>query len=446
VDPLILGLVGFACALLLLVLRVPIAFSLAGVSSTFILLFFAMRNGGFDIVNAVAPTLSMVSSNTFALVHSYDLSMIPLFVLLGHISYHTGITTDIYHAARVWLKRLPGGVAMASVFGCGGFSAITGSSIACASAMGKICVPEMLRMGYDKRLATSTVAVGGTLGSLIPPSVLFIVYGIFTEMSVSRLFMAGVIPGLISLFGFLVVIYIWVKRNPEVAPVDDSILEKGDRRKAAIRCWPAMLLFTIIIGGIYGGLFTATEAAAISAFAVIMIGSLQKRLNWQQFILSIKDTCTQTTSIFFIAAGAKIFVGFVALTGMAPALVGLVEGADVSLWLLMVMIAGVYLLLGMFLDPLGIMVLTLPFLIPMVDGYGLDLIWFGVVVIKLLEISLITPPVGLNVFVIASVTKPSVAVYDIFMGVVRFLIMDVVVLIAIIAFPILSLLLPNIMM
>ncbi|WP_236613733.1 TRAP transporter large permease [Paraglaciecola psychrophila] len=388
----------------------------------------------------------MVSSNTFALVHSYDLSMIPLFVLLGHISYHTGITTDIYHAARVWLKRLPGGVAMASVFGCGGFSAITGSSIACASAMGKICVPEMLRMGYDKRLATSTVAVGGTLCSLIPPSVLFIVYGIFTEMSVSRLFMAGVIPGLISLLGFLVVIYIWVKRNPEVAPVDDTILEKGERRKAAKRCWPAMLLFTIIIGGIYGGFFTATEAAAVSAFAVIVIGSIQKRLNWSQFILSIKDTCTQTTSIFFIAAGAKIFVGFVALTGMAPALVGLVEGADVSLWLLMIMIAGVYLLLGMFLDPLGIMVLTLPFLIPMVDGYGLDLIWFGVVVIKLLEISLITPPVGLNVFVIASVTKPSVAVYDIFMGVARFLVMDIVVLIAIIAFPILSLLLPNFMM
>lgn len=445
-DPLILGLVGFACALFLLVIRVPIAFSLAGVSSAFIFLFFAMRHGGFDIGSAVDPTLSMISSSAFDLVHSYDLSMIPLFVLLGHIAYHTGITTDIYHAARVWLKRLPGGVAMASVFGCGGFSAITGSSIACASAMGKICVPEMLRMGYDKRLATSTVAVGGTLGSLIPPSVLFIVYGIFTEMSVSRLFMAGVIPGLLSLVGFLVVIYIWVKRNPAVAPVDDAILEKGERRKAAIRCWPAMLLFTIIIGGIYGGLFTATEAAAISAFSVIVIGSLQKRLNWSQFLLSIKETCTQTTTIFFIAAGAKIFVGFVALTGMAPALVGLVEGADLSLWLLMVMIAGVLLLLGMFLDPLGIMVLTLPFLIPLVDGYGLDLIWFGVVVIKLLEISLITPPVGLNVFVIASVTKPKVAVYDIFMGVARFLVMDIMVLIAIITFPILSLLLPRLMM
>ncbi|MBB18078.1 MAG: C4-dicarboxylate ABC transporter permease [Rickettsiales bacterium] len=444
-DPLMLGLVGFACALILLVLRVPIAFCLAGISAIFILLFFAMRDGGFDIANAIAPTLTMVSANTFDLVHSYDLSMIPLFVLLGHIAFHTGITTDIYHAARVWLKRLPGGVAMASVFGCGGFSAITGSSIACASAMGKICVPEMLRIGYDKRLATSTVAVGGTLGSLIPPSVLFIVYGIFTEMSVSKLFVAGVLPGLLSLLGFLLVIYIWVKRNPDVAPVEDSVDVKGERRQAALRCWPAVLLFTIIIGGIYGGLFTATEAAAVSATTVIMIGFIQKRLNWQQFMQSIKETCTQTTAIFFIAAGAKIFVGFVALTGMAPALVESVEAADMSFWMLMIMIAGVYFLLGMFLDPLGIMVLTLPFLIPLVDGYGLNLIWFGVVVIKLLEISLITPPVGLNVFVIASVVKPSVAVFDIFKGVARFLVMDVLVLIAIIAFPVLSLLLPNAM-
>ncbi|MAD16750.1 MAG: C4-dicarboxylate ABC transporter permease [Alteromonadaceae bacterium] len=444
-DPLMLGLVGFACALILLVLRVPIAFCLAGISAIFILLFFAMRDGGFDIANAIAPTLTMVSANTFDLVHSYDLSMIPLFVLLGHIAFHTGITTDIYHAARVWLKRLPGGVAMASVFGCGGFSAITGSSIACASAMGKICVPEMLRIGYDKRLATSTVAVGGTLGSLIPPSVLFIVYGIFTEMSVSKLFVAGVLPGLLSLLGFLLVIYIWVKRNPDVAPVEDSVDVKGERRQAALRCWPAVLLFTIIIGGIYGGLFTATEAAAVSATTVIMIGFIQKRLNWQQFMQSIKETCTQTTAIFFIAAGAKIFVCFVALTGMAPALVESVEAADMSFWMLMIMIAGVYFLLGMFLDPLGIMVLTLPFLIPLVDGYGLNLIWFGVVVIKLLEISLITPPVGLNVFVIASVVKPSVAVFDIFKGVARFLVMDVLVLIAIIAFPVLSLLLPNAM-
>ena len=171
--------------------------------------------------------------------------------------------------------------------------------------MGKICVPEMLRMGYDKRLATSTVAVGGTLGSLIPPSILFIVYGIFTEMSVNRLFLAGVLPGLLSLAGFLVMIYIWVKRNPDAAPFDESPLEHGERRQASMKCWPALLLFSIIIGGIYGGLFTATEAAAISAFCAIIIGVIQKRLNLQQFIESIKETCTQTTAIFFIAAGAK---------------------------------------------------------------------------------------------------------------------------------------------
>tara|TARA_R110001583_G_scaffold195425_1_gene373130 strand:+ start:7699 stop:9039 length:1341 start_codon:yes stop_codon:yes gene_type:complete len=444
-DPLTLGLVGFACAILLLAFRVPIAFTLAGVSSAFIFIFFAIRRGGFDVESALSPTLSMIAGNTFDLVHSYDLSMIPLFVLLGHIAYHTGMTTDIYRAARVWLMKIPGGVAMASVFGCGGFSAITGSSIACASAMGRICVPEMLSAGYDKRLASSTVAVGGTLGSLIPPSVLFIIYGIFTEMSINRLFLAGVIPGLLSLAGFLLVIYIWVKRNPEAAPVPDVELARGDRRKAAIQCWPALVLFSIIIGGIYSGVFTATEAAAISAFIAVVIGVLQKKLDWSQFVESVKETCTQTTTIFFIAAGAKIFVGFVALTGLAPALVDIVASADVSLWLLLAMIAGVYLLLGMFLDPLGILVLTLPFLVPMVEGYGLDLIWFGVVVIKLLEISLITPPVGLNVFVIASVTKPSVPVYDIFMGVMRFLVMDIIVLIALMAFPILSLLLPNTM-
>jgi tripartite ATP-independent transporter DctM subunit len=444
-DPLTLGLVGFACAILLLAFRVPIAFTLTGVSSVFIFIFFAIRRGGFDVESALSPTLSMIAGNTFDLVHSYDLSMIPLFVLLGHIAYHTGMTTDIYRAARVWLMKIPGGVAMASVFGCGGFSAITGSSIACASAMGRICVPEMLSAGYDKRLASSTVAVGGTLGSLIPPSVLFIIYGIFTEMSINRLFLAGVIPGLLSLAGFLLVIYIWVKRNPEAAPVPDVELARGDRRKAAIQCWPALVLFSIIIGGIYSGVFTATEAAAISAFMAVVIGVLQKKLDWSQFVESVKETCTQTTTIFFIAAGAKIFVGFVALTGLAPALVDIVASADVSLWLLLAMIAGVYLLLGMFLDPLGILVLTLPFLVPMVEGYGLDLIWFGVVVIKLLEISLITPPVGLNVFVIASVTKPSVPVYDIFMGVTRFLVMDIIVLIALMAFPILSLLLPNTM-
>lgn len=444
-DPSLIGLFAFLAVLLLLAVRVPIAFALAGVAAIASFCIFAFRTGTFMPERAFKATTSMVFSNSFDLIHSYDLSMIPLFVALGHIAYRSGITTDIYYAARVWLSRLPGGVAMASVVGCGGFSAITGSSVACASTMGRICTPEMLRMGYDPRLATASVASGGTLGSLIPPSVLFIIYGIFTETSISRLFLAGVLPGIISLLGFLLVIYIWVKRDPSAAPADNGQVAMRDRFKAATRAWPALTLFAIIVGGIYGGIFTATEAAAVCVVAAVVIGFAQRKLDLKAIWESMRETCIQTASIFFIAAGAKIFVAFIALTGLAPDLVTSVTEAELSPVLLLIAIALIYLLLGMFLDPIGIMVLTLPLMVPLVESYGFDLIWFGVVVIKLLEIGLITPPVGLNVFVIANVVGKEVSIDRIFSGILRFLSVDVIVLVLIIAFPILSLLIPNTM-
>lgn len=442
-DGTIVGLIAFAALIVLLGLRVPIAFALAGVATIGTFVIFAFRTGAFAPERAFRPTSSLVFSNSFDLIHSYDLSMIPLFVALGHIAYRAEITTRIYRAARVWLAAIPGGVAMASVVGCGGFSAITGSSIACASTMGRICAPEMLRMGYDKRLATASVAAGGTLGSLIPPSVLFIIYGIFTETSISSLFLAGIIPGLISLLGFLLVIWIWVLRDPSAAPVEDGVASTGERLHAAIDAWPAILLFVIIVGGIYGGIFTATEAAAVCVSAALLIGFAQRRLTIKSVIEALRETVIQTTSIFIIAAGAKIFVAFIALTGVAGEIVGAVQAAELDVVVLMLAIAAIYLLLGMFLDPIGIMVLTLPLLVPLVENYGLDLIWFGVVVIKLLEIGLITPPVGLNVFVIASVVGREVPIDRIFSGIMRFLTVDVIVLALIMAFPILSLLIPN---
>lgn len=442
-DGTLVGLTAFAFLILLLGLRVPIAFALAGVATIGTFVIFAFRTGTFSPDRAFRPTSSLVFSNSFDLIHSYDLSMIPLFVALGHIAYRAEITTRIYRAARVWLAAIPGGVAMASVVGCGGFSAITGSSIACASTMGRICAPEMLRMGYDKRLATASVAAGGTLGSLIPPSVLFIIYGIFTETSISSLFLAGIIPGLISLLGFLLVIWVWVLRDPSAAPVEDGVTSAKERLHAAIDAWPAMLLFVIIVGGIYGGIFTATEAAAVCVSAALLIGFAQRRLTVKSVIEALRETVIQTTSIFIIAAGAKIFVAFIALTGVAGEIVGAVQAAELNVMVLMLAIAAIYLLLGMFLDPIGIMVLTLPLLVPLVEGYGLDLIWFGVVVIKLLEIGLITPPVGLNVFVIASVVGREVPIDRIFSGIMRFLTVDVIVLALIMAFPILSLLIPN---
>ncbi|AXS41543.1 TRAP transporter large permease [Breoghania sp. L-A4] len=441
-DGTTVGLVAFASVLGLLALRVPIAFALAGVAAVGTFVIFAFRTGSFTPERAINPTTSLVFSNFYDLVHSYDLSMIPLFVALGHIAYRSEITTRIYDAARVWLVNVPGGVAMASILGCGGFSAITGSSIACASTMGRICSPEMLRMGYDKRLATASVAAGGTLGSLIPPSVLFIIYGIFTETSISKLFLAGILPGLLTLAGFLFVVFVWVKRDPSAAPVFKGTLARGDRRRAAFKAWPALALFAIIIGGIYGGIFTATEAAAICVAVATIFGFAQKKLTLQGLIDSLRETALQTAAIFIIAASAKIFVAFVALTGVAGSIGETVTAANLSPGVLLLVIALVYLALGMFLDPIGIMVLTLPLMIPLVESYGFDLIWFGVVVIKLLEIGLITPPVGLNVFVIGNVVGKEVSIDKIFAGVMRFLAVDVIVLLLLILFPIISILIP----
>lgn len=441
-DPATIGLLAFASVLVLLALRVPIAFALGAVAVVATFIIFAFRTGTFMPERALRATTSMVFNNSFDLVHSYSLSMIPLFVALGHIAYRAEITTKIYFAAKVWMTRIPGGVAMASVIGCGGFSAITGSSIACASTMGRICTPEMLRMGYDPRLATASVAAGGTLGSLIPPSVLFIIYGIFTETSISKLFLAGILPGLLTLAGFLLVIWVWVMRNPEIAPEVGEVYSARERREAAIAAWPALMLFVVIVGGIYGGIFTATEAAAVCVTAATLIGFAQGTLTFTGLWDSVKETCVQTAAVFFIAAGAKVFVSFIALTGIAPVIVETVSGADLSVVTLMICIALIYLLLGMFLDPIGIMVLTLPLLVPLVESYGLNLIWFGVVVIKLLEIGLITPPVGLNVFVIANVVGKDAPIDRIFAGIARFLSVDMVVLLLIMSFPILSLLIP----
>lgn len=440
-----IGLIAFAAVLGLLAIRVPIAFALASAAIVGTFMIFALRTGSFMPERAIRPTLSLAYSNAFDLIHNYHLSMIPLFIALGHIAYRAGITMDIYEAAKVWLVRLRGGVAMASIVGCGGFSAITGSSIACASTMGRICTPEMMRMGYDDRLATASVAAGGTLGSLIPPSVLFIIYGIFTETSISKLFLAGILPGLLTLLGFVLVVALWTWREPEIAPRTDIRYSREERRRAAIKAWPALALFAVIVGGIYGGIFTATEAAAVSVTLAALVGFAQRRLTLAALWESLRETCVQTAGIFLIAAGAKIFVAFIALTGVAPALVGSVTAAELPVAVLMIAIAVIYLLLGMFLDPIGIMVLTLPLMVPLVESYGLNLIWFGVVVIKLLEIGLITPPVGLNVFVIANVVGEEAPLHRIFAGIVRFLSIDIIVLALIIGFPMISLLIPETM-
>ena len=441
-DPATIGYIASAIVILLLAIRTPIAYAIGGVAVVAIFIIFATRTGTFMPERAFWTTLSLSFSSSFDLVHSYDLSMIPLFIALGHVAYKAGITTEIYEAARVWLVRLPGGVAIASVAGCGGFSAISGSSIACASTMGRICTPEMLRLNYDPRLATASVAAGGTLGSLIPPSVLFIIYGIFTESSISELFMAGFLPGLLSMLGYTLVIILWVRRAPEIAPVPDQMFTTKEKLQAAVRSWPAVFLFIVVIGGLYGGFFTATEAAAISLLFAVILGISRGFIKFQDIVPLLRETMATTGAIFFIAACAKIFVSFIALTGLSNSLVTALGDANVGPWMFIALVCIIYLVLGMFLDPVGIMVLTLPLMIPMVESYDMNLIWFGVVIVKLLEIGLITPPVGLNVFVLASVLEEKVEIGKIFSGLWRFLVSDVIVLILLVAVPAISLIIP----
>lgn len=433
-DPANIGVALLILTLSLLALRVPVAFVVGGVGAVGTFLIHATSGDGgiFDLAtNLTGPILL---STALDLPRAVDLAIVPLVILLGNVAFYAGIATRIYDAAAIWLRPLRGGLAMAAVVGCGGFSAISGSSIACASTMGRICVPEMLRLGYDPRLATASVAVGGTLGSLIPPSVLFILFGIFTETSIARLFLAGVLPGLLSMAGMVAVVAWWVGQNPKDAPA--STVDTASRIDAALAIWPALLLFAMIVGGILLG-FSATAAVTACVMLTLVIGFIQSRLTADVLWQAIRESLLQSAVILVIVVAAKMFFGFVILTGLPDAALGWAQDAALSYFVMIAVVIITYLILGMFLEPIAILILTLPFLLPLVEAYGMDPIWFGVIVVKLLEIGLITPPVGLNVFVIGNVTR-DVGIDRIFAGVSRFLAIDVLVLLILILFPIIS--------
>ena len=443
-EPFHVGIYALIAVLFLLANRVPIAAALGVVASLGIFVIFAWRPGQeFAAQYAYAPTLSLMANSPYAFITSSTLSTVPLFILMGHLAYEAGFTTDIYRAARLWLAKLPGGLAMASVLGCGGFSAITGSSVACAAAMGRIAIPEMLRFGYAPSLATGTVAIGGTLGSLIPPSVLFILFGIFAEQSIARLFIAAIIPGIISLLAYMLVIYLWVKMRPSVAPNPNEDISAQERMRSLMDCWAILTLFVVVIGGIYLGLFTPTEAAGIGASATFILGFALGRLSVSRALAALKESVYQTSMIFVIAIGGKLFVNFIALTGLASEITFWIESTDASMFVVIGLIVIMYIFLGMFLDPIGIILLSLPLTIPIIEAYGLSLIWFGVVVVKLLEIGLVTPPIGLNVFVIKSIVDKTISLESIFKGVGFFLIAEIFVLALIICVPSVSLFLAS---
>jgi tripartite ATP-independent transporter DctM subunit len=429
-----IGFLGLAVLLTMIGLRVPIGVSLLSVSFV-----------GIWSIIGLDPALGILRTIPFSFAANWQLSSVPMFLLMGFLCFHAGLTRGLFEAARVWLGRLPGGLAIASVFGASGFAAVTGSSVACAAAMGRIAVPEMMRLRYDPALATGTVAAAGTIGALIPPSILFIIYGIIAQQPIGNLFLGGAAAGLLTAASYIATILIWVGLRPSVAPRADEAFSWAERIRTLIGILPVVGLALAVFGGLFGGIFTPTEAGAVGAGLAVIIGLAQRTLTWAAFKDSMTEAFVTSAALFVIAIGANLLSRFVTLSGAGDALSDMAITLSANPMVLMLGITLVYLVLGMFLDPMGAMLITLPVLLPIAKSAGFDLIWFGVIVAKLLEIGMITPPVGLNVFVIKSVVDPSITVTTIFKGVMAFLLADFVVVLLLVSFPDIILWLPRLM-
>ena len=436
-TPLELGFWSVGAVMLLIAVRIPIGVVLGGIGLL-----------GLASLRDAEVAFGVVKDTPFEFAAAWTLTAIPMFLLMGSIAHNSGISTSLFRAARLWFSALPGGLAVATNLACAAFAAASGSSVATAAAMGRIAIPEMLSHGYERGLATGVVASAGTLGSLIPPSILFVLYGIFAEVSIVKLLIAGVFPGLLTAAVYTVMIIVRCSIKPEIAPrLDPAEIAalKPDRWRALLDVWPIVVLIVGIIGGLYGGIVTPTEAGAAGAFLALVIAISQRRMTFAVFRDSLIEAISATARIFFVAVGAVIYTKFLALTGMPSYLGGLMGEWALNPILLVLAASVVYVILGMFLDPLGLLLLTLPVLLPMFEALDLDLIWFGVLVVKYLEIGLLTPPVGFNVYVIKSVVGDQIPLETIFRGVGWFLACEVVVVILLVAFPEISLYLPRTM-
>ncbi|GAA6200839.1 TRAP transporter large permease [Aquicoccus sp. SU-CL01552] len=431
-SPEIIGLIGLGVLALLLLLRMPVGMSLILVSFS-----------GIYILLGPRPAWGILTNVPYQFAAKWTLSSVPMFLLMGYVCYHGGMTRALFAAARSWLGALPGGLAIASVFGAGGFAAVTGSSVACAAAMGRIAVPEMTRAGYDPGLATGSIAAAGTLGALIPPSILLILFGIFAQVPIGQLFLGGIGAGVLTAVAYAVMIYIRVRLDPALAPTREDSASWTERLAHLKGIWPVITLFIVVIGGMFAGLFTATEAGAIGALSACIIAWMTGGLTKATLRQSVNETIVTTAALFLIAIGANLLTRFLALSGSGELITETILAFGASNLTLILGIALVYIILGMFLDPIGAMLLTLPVLLPVVGEAGIPLLWFGVFVAKFLEIGMITPPVGLNVFVIKGVVERSISLGVIFRGVIWFLIADAVVVAIMVAFPQVILWLPS---
>lgn len=432
------GLLGFGAVLILVLLRMPIAFAMGLVGML-----------GFMFESSFRASISMVGRLIIDTSQNYGLSVVPLFILMGLFVNKAGISRELYAASNTFLGHMRGGLAMATIVACGGFAAISGSSLATAATMSKVAMPEMRRYGYADRLATASIAAGGTLGILIPPSVILVIYGLLTETSIGKLFIAGIVPGFLGILFYLAAVRYSVWRHPETGPAGPRATW-GERLLALRDVWAVLLLFFLVIGGLYGVFdvpplnltFSPTEAAGMGAMGAFLIALARRRLSLRDTWEVLVETAMTTASLFTVLIGAWIFSNFVNVAGLPQALSQLVTAYDLAPWMVITLILAIYVVLGCILESLSMLLLTVPIFFPIVTGLGFDPVWFGIVVVVVVEISLITPPVGLNVFVLKGVVG-DVSTGTIFRGVTPFWMVDILRLLLLLLLPGLVLFLPG---
>jgi len=426
------GIIGIVVLVVLLYSKMPVGFAMGFLGLI-----------GFSYVVNFDAGLNLLARDVWDVFSSYNLTVIPLFVFMGQIAFHAGISRRLYDSAYVLLGHRRGGLAMTTVGACAAFSAICGSTNATAATMATVALPEMKRYGYDMGLATGTVAAAGSLGILIPPSVIFIVYGILTEQSIGKLFAAGILPGILLSFLFLLTIHLRVMINPSLAPPGPkSNIREKFRSFAGIL--ETLMLFALVMGGIFFGLFTPTEAAATGAFMTLLIAIIRRQLHWKGFIQSLADTTKISCMIMVIVTGAVIFGHFMAITRIPYTLADYVSSLPLPPHAIIGVIILVYLIGGCFMDALAMIMLTIPIFFPVVQTLGFDPIWFGVVIVLITEMGVITPPVGINVYVVYGVAR-DVPLEKIFKGVFPMLISLLVCNLLLILFPQIALWLPGLM-
>ncbi len=398
---------------------------------------------GFGLIAGWSPAMAMTGQIVIDNILNYNFSILPLFILMGNLISHARLSDELYAASNAFLGHRRGGLALATIVACGGFSALCGSSMATAATMSKVALPSMRRYGYDGPFAAACVAAGGTLGILIPPSIIMIIYGFMTNADVGQLFMAGVIPGVMGIALYAGAVVVMTRISPAIGPRGERT-EWPDRWRAVRRVWAIALLLFFILGGIYLGVFTPNEAAGVGAGGAFLFAMLRRTLTWRKLYDVLVETVTTTAAMFFVLFGALLFSNFLNISGGAAWLSSFVQGLDVAPVVVILVVCLIYMILGTMLESLSMMLLTVPIFAPIVVGLQIDLIWFGIIVVVAIEISLITPPVGLNVFVLNAVV-PDIPAMRIFRSITAFFFADILRLGLIIAFPAIATFLPSVM-